>query len=278
VSEEAAKDRSWWREALAFWPLGLAVAATSVFGWYTFKLAQEVATVGGVTASRYQHFLAGRPNEMGDTLAGFVGSLTLIWVVASVLQQSMELRAQRREFSEMVRAQDSQVRALEAQISIFQDEKRRRDQSEARELYEQYLIDVCRMIQFLRDRDLKWYFPDPRDTDYDLYGKVIWLFPGNGRKVEGEESVNAFHRSLLLQISELRQHLRKNSNVRRPMPTAVVSKLAEKLERICALQSSLASPEVEKINRMTAKRLSEVLREVEKDDSLWASPEETVTQ
>ena len=44
----------------------------------------------------------------------------------------MELRAQRREFVEMVSAQDAQVKALEAQSDIFKDERRRsREKEEA---------------------------------------------------------------------------------------------------------------------------------------------------
>ncbi len=54
--------------------------------------------------------------------------MTLIWIVASVFQQSLELRAQRLEFKKMVEAQDAQVKALEAQSDIFKDERKRNNE------------------------------------------------------------------------------------------------------------------------------------------------------
>jgi hypothetical protein len=75
---------------------------------------------------------------MGDTLAGLLGALTLIWIIASVFHQSKELadqrvimREQKKEFELMAKAQEAQVEALNAQILILQDEKRRRDEYES---------------------------------------------------------------------------------------------------------------------------------------------------
>ncbi|GAB1479810.1 hypothetical protein MASR2M74_23780 [Paracoccaceae bacterium] len=115
---------SWlWANVKVSWPLWLALISTGFFGVWTFLLAIEVTLQDATLATRWEHFLNGRPNELGDTLAGFVGSLTLIWVVASVFQQSMELKAQRREFEKMVEAQDAQVAALVAQTELLKSER-----------------------------------------------------------------------------------------------------------------------------------------------------------
>jgi hypothetical protein len=122
---------------------------------------ESVEGSNGHPISRWEQFMSGEPNTMGDTLAGFIGSLTLIWVVASVVQQSMELRAQRREFSEMVAAQEAQVRALENQAAIFEDERKRKQQ-------DQYLLNFVERVKltryYLESSKLVWHGPP------DLHG------------------------------------------------------------------------------------------------------------
>ncbi|MCB6179505.1 hypothetical protein LHP98_15385 [Rhodobacter sp. Har01] len=159
--EEAAEDRPFWKMALAFWPLGFAVVATVGFAWFTWTLANEVTEQDGIESTRYEHFLSGRPNELGDTLAGFVGSLTLIWVVASVIQQSMELRAQRKEFMAMADAQGAQVRALDAQIAILQDEKRRMVEKEADEEFNELQSMFVKLVMDPRFLDLRYVMTKP---------------------------------------------------------------------------------------------------------------------
>ena len=146
VMEAMPDQTSWWEKALSWLPLALAFISTALFALYTWHLAIEVVTIGDITQTRFQHFLAGAPNSMGDTLAGFIGSLTLIWVVASVVQQSMELRAQRREFSAMAKAQDAQVEALKSQTALLEDERLRRNQSVASDYIETLLISLKEVL------------------------------------------------------------------------------------------------------------------------------------
>lgn len=134
MSEVKSKEKTGRENGLlSYVPLTVAALITGGFSWYVNILSQEWVVLDHVHATRLGHFLAGTPNDMAATLGGLVGSLTLVWVIASVVQQSMELRAQRAEFAEMVRAQDAQVAALNAQAAIFEDEKLRRDQTVAKE-------------------------------------------------------------------------------------------------------------------------------------------------
>jgi hypothetical protein len=121
------------------WPLWVALLFTIAFGSWVFGLAFEVTIQEPYRATRWEHFLHGRPNELGDALAGFVGSLTLIWVVASVFQQSMELKAQRREFAAMSGAMQSQVQAMEQQTLLLKEDRRRREQDSAGEVLKELL-------------------------------------------------------------------------------------------------------------------------------------------
>jgi hypothetical protein len=170
----------------------------------------------------------------------------------------------------MVAAQTAQVAALQAQADIFADEKRRRDQEESKGLYEQYLIDVCRVIQALSDQRLTWYFPDSRDTTYDQYGETHRILSLSGHRFESEVNVNDYLRYLRASLPKLREKLAKGEEVRLPHRTPFLPLLVEKLERMILLQEKLASPEVERLKRTTAKILAEVLREIESDNALWA--------
>jgi hypothetical protein len=157
VSASAGRLWTLLKGVVGFLPLFLASLTTLLFGVYTYFLAQEIVTIDELTKSRFQHFLSGSPNVMGDTLAGFFGSLTLIWVVASVVQQSMELRAQRREFSAMVKAQDAQVMALNEQAKIFADERSAREEVRLYELFEAILASAFEDMRGIQDR-IFWEF------------------------------------------------------------------------------------------------------------------------
>lgn len=86
--------------------------------------------------AKYEWFLDSSPNEIGDTLAGFSGTLAFIWIVVTVWLQSKELaeqrevlREQKEEFKLMVAAQNAQVVALQLQADISRDEMLRRDEA-----------------------------------------------------------------------------------------------------------------------------------------------------
>jgi hypothetical protein len=100
--------------------------------------------------ANYNWFLDSPPNEIGDTLAGFAGSLAFIWIVITVWLQSSELSeqrevliAQKEEFKAMVAAQNAQVEALRAQAAVFEDEKRHRSEKEVGDLFASLLNDLA---------------------------------------------------------------------------------------------------------------------------------------
>jgi hypothetical protein len=275
VSEETLKEKALWQEALAFWPLVLAVAATSVFGWYTIHLAQEVTTMDEVTASRFEHFIAGRPNEMGDTLAGFVGSLTLIWVVASVLQQSMELRAQRREFAEMVRAQDAQVSALQAQARIFEDEKASRDEQKAGEVFDELLDKLRLEMKETAEFGLYWEYPSPEGADPST---ITLLFDPHYSPFSGfshNETVKDNY--FLLAEKDLRyKSERALSAISKGFPPIerhnrprVFDDILITLEYLIELKDRLSESEQIRFSRYRLAEIDQGVRSVLADKSLW---------
>jgi hypothetical protein len=96
------------------------VAAIATLGVFLLVglLAFGSVRVDEVEIYRWQQFMRLPPNAMADTLSGIGATLTLIWVVASVFQQSLELRAQREEFRKMAEKQGEQSAVLN-QISDF---------------------------------------------------------------------------------------------------------------------------------------------------------------
>ena len=61
-------------------------------GWLMSGDFCEVSVFGQQSCqSRWAAFLSSSPNEIGDSLAGVAGTLALIWVVASVVIQRLEL-------------------------------------------------------------------------------------------------------------------------------------------------------------------------------------------
>ncbi len=50
--------------------------------------------------SKWSAFISAQPNVVGDTLAGFAGTLAFVWIIATVWLQSQELSLQRAEIRE----------------------------------------------------------------------------------------------------------------------------------------------------------------------------------
>ena len=82
---------------------------------------------------KFDQFRNLRPSEMGDTLAGIFSALAFIWIIVTVFLQSNELKEQRHEFEaqriatqEMAKAQGAQVKLLQVQAEIFEEEQKQR--------------------------------------------------------------------------------------------------------------------------------------------------------
>ncbi len=193
-----------WDTFKVAWPLWGAVLVTAAFARSVYQLANEVSIQGDISATRWEHFLNGQPNELGDTLAGFVGSLTLIWVVASVIQQSMELKAQRREFAKMVEAQDAQVRALQAQADIFLNDLEMRMQSQAAKKFHQMMEHIWTWIESEKAHDpaLRWVVC--WQTYYNLSGQGARAYTNYDDVKSPNEFFYELYRSLREESKEVK--------------------------------------------------------------------------
>lgn len=57
-------------------------------------------------------------NEIGDSLAGFAGSIAFLWIVVTVLLQSAELRLQRNEVAGLKIASEDQAESLKSSLQV----------------------------------------------------------------------------------------------------------------------------------------------------------------
>jgi hypothetical protein len=57
---------------------------------------------GPICETKWQQFLSSTPNEIGDSLAGFSGSLAFVWIIVTVMMQKRELSLQRLEIRKMI--------------------------------------------------------------------------------------------------------------------------------------------------------------------------------
>ena len=114
--------------------LGYGLTAL-VLGGFACLALQEVCVQQAehvqICQSRWEGLLDAPFNEVGDTLAGFAGTLAFVWLIVTVLIQGMELAAQREELMLARKESARMAGALEAQAEVFRDEQRQRAEDRA---------------------------------------------------------------------------------------------------------------------------------------------------
>ncbi len=130
TSEAPGKRPEAWNRIKDVWSLPLAIALICTFGWgwLVWSIAIEPTPVffffDGPTA--WELFWQGRPNEMGDTLAGLTGVLVMIWVVASTFLQRAALKDQSRVADQQIAAlkETQKAQAEHAANAVFEERLR----------------------------------------------------------------------------------------------------------------------------------------------------------
>jgi hypothetical protein len=90
-----------------------------VVGVFSFLAVQRICILlpSGTLECRKNifWFLNSSPNEIGDTLAGFAGTLAFVWIIVTVAIQSKELSQQRKQIKKQTREFKDTNAALAAQ-------------------------------------------------------------------------------------------------------------------------------------------------------------------
>ncbi|WP_170440180.1 hypothetical protein [Ruegeria arenilitoris] len=128
-----------------------------VFGVFAYFLSVgEVCNWAGVCETKWQYLQNASPNEIGDTLAGFAGTLAFIWIVVTVWLQAEELQEQRKEFIKMADAQREQAEIMDVQKDIFLKEQKQREEIEAKEELESLKQRLFRQLEVFGETPLRW--------------------------------------------------------------------------------------------------------------------------
>lgn len=164
-----------------FWGM---VATFAVVGFAVYVASSPYCPGGRDCPTKLSVFLSSRPNEIGDTLAGFAGALAFVWIVVTVWLQSQELAAQRRELRETrleVGAQrvanEKMAEALSSQASV--EERRLQYETEAR--YDLLADEVAEMLRLLllsfKRHEEEWHVKANRAIGS---GPATWQFVSRG--------------------------------------------------------------------------------------------------
>jgi hypothetical protein len=263
-----------WGHFRTTWPLYAAAAVTIGFAYWTYGLAFEsLIDESGVSYTRWEEFKNGQPNTMGDTLAGFVGSLTLIWVVASVIQQSMELKAQRQEFAEMVTAQENQAAQLAKQVEILDYQLVSLKHRDLKSHLDQLVKVMVRQLRELSE--LAHWEVHSRGISMDANGKQTEvasinkcaMFSIGSGEVESQINqailgIRHFMTRVSITKDIVPRHGKKSAA--KPLLLEIVSSIESAFE----LQASLSPPDLEWLLSLRLDTLREVLTSLSEMD-LW---------
>jgi hypothetical protein len=84
--------------------------------WPMFFTILYFCFLGGLAIHPKTEFFQLNPNEMGDTFAGFVGPVALIWIVFGYFQQNNAIKIQAKELKAAVNQHQAQVTATSALV------------------------------------------------------------------------------------------------------------------------------------------------------------------
>ncbi len=161
-------------------PIFWGVFATSIVVAFGIWIGtQEYCSVPDNCNSKFFAFLNARPNEIGDTLAGFAGSLAFIWIIVTVWLQSLELSEQREELrltrlemSEQRKATQDMARSLASQAKIFEFEQLERLEKHSKDSLNSIVSSVAALARDIQTNEENWRFakiPDP-DSQFVFLG------------------------------------------------------------------------------------------------------------
>ncbi|WP_424832049.1 hypothetical protein [Ruegeria sp.] len=209
---------------------------------------------------KWRHLYVAPPNEVGDTLAGLAGVLAFIWLIATVLLQSVELGEQRRvltlqkeEMEEQRKATQDMARSMAAQAHIFEDEQLERAEKRSKDALISLISSIATLARELKVSDENWKFElKPDDTsEFAVFGNLSFGPFDDIDTPDDEAYVRQIHHG----FSDLLQKL-QNSN--RKLEKRPKSERYLELHRLfdlaCETQSSLSLAEQIRFEKLKFKQ------------------------
>lgn len=228
---------------------------------------------------KWRHLQVAPPNEVGDTLAGLAGVLAFIWLIATVLLQSVELGEQRRvlalqreEMEEQRKATQDMARSMSAQAKIFEGEQEQRMQDRAELLFNEHLRSLILMIRESGSHGLVWHFSNgPFDENCDHHERIY--SHSLSSKIDGtgliEEVVFEFRAKLKDMGEDLDDGLSQFLFNCIPQRTDVIPKIELEIEKILSMRAELSKSQKRRLDRMKFDEIKSYLNELNRTPHYW---------
>jgi hypothetical protein len=262
------KDRFWhMHNPIAWATFASLVFATIIFVFALAPTCNPELFSGGVCPPKWKHIYVARPNEVGDTLAGLAGVFAFIWLIGTVLLQSMELREQRKEFREQRIATQDMARAMAAQATVFEDEQRQRDELRAKELLEQKL-KTLRGWMTDEGKKVRWKRTE-QQSSFTIVSPIVRLF--NIQRSDVEMVDSEFFRTQSKNLEKkfgLLNKLEGSKDLVERAEKAVVEPLLSFLCEISNLADRLSEDQLERIENNGINSFERTVQNA-MNDTIW---------
>lgn len=251
-----------------------AIATLAVVVFAAYVSMSPYCPGGRDCPTKLSVFLSSRPNEIGDTLAGFAGALAFVWIVVTVWLQSQELAAQRRELRETrleVGAQrvanEKMAAALSSQATV--EERRLQYETEAR--YDRLADEVAEMLRLLllsfKSHEVVWHVKANRAIGS---GPATWQFVLRG---EADTPTRVFLAQQVEHLRWIETRLQDAStrNLIQTMPHQEdrYDKLVAALDRIISISEDGSEACRERIKVWQIVEYRHVVKRMMANEKLW---------
>lgn len=273
MDEEKEDELPWGKWLASFWslPLFLAILCTGIWGWVVWSIAFEptpfLIFFDGPTS--WELFWEGKPNEMGDTLAGLTGVLVMIWVIASTFLQRSELRQARDEYTRMANAMDEQSKVAQAQIKILESEQVQREQNIAQAELDQRLEGLV----FKATTASAWggaWIEGARGTMVHR----TWRLLDISRELECDEFLRMMHENIAIFAHEVPKKARISSITAKPglLEKCAYQGFLDEISETLLLVDRLGADQIVRLKNLKLKGTEYLLQELLNAD-IWETEE-----
>ncbi|WP_170342482.1 hypothetical protein [Ruegeria arenilitoris] len=205
---------------------------------------------------KWRHLYAAPPNEVGDTLAGLAGVLAFIWLIATVLLQSVELGEQRRvlalqkeEMEEQRKATQDMARSMSVQATIFEEEQEQRRRAYSKDEITAVVSAIVTHAEIIDDEVL-WSFDLPNAIGYVVVSQPF--------RSENSLKVRHFVASLQTTLQTLSRYVNEGPLVERPEKKRFLE-LIENVRRLEELGNELAGDQKIRIQYLRIPEFRKIL-------------------
>lgn len=250
--------------------IGIILTAVVVAIFYYAHWYWNVCEFPNVCLTKWEYLKASPPNEMGDTLAGFAGTLAFIWLVATVLLQAHELKEQRYELANTTKALETQSSALDRQTSLLEAENKRHLNLELSIELDSYLIDLCRVCELIFKTETMSFeitetqvsgMTDEQVKKLSYEGNMNFKFFGDFSTSQLDERVYSHGETLMLAHIVLFSYKPLHGSVS-PSTLNLLNEVDDRLNKVFSIIGKLPRYEIARLNSLKWDKFKESVQAI----------------